>query len=433
MDIQSFRGWRYDLGRVGTLSDVVAPPYDVIDPALQDALYARHPNNVIRLDLNKPEAGDNDQQNRYTRAARLLKDWQQDGIVRQEGEPALYLCHQTFTVDGKERTRRGLLARVRLERFGEGRIYAHEETMPGPRADRLSLMRATGMNLSPIFGLYPDPANAVQEKLAAAVRRALPLEAVDHLGAVSRLWPITDSQLIRETRSLLYPHPVFIADGHHRYETSLRYRDELHAAGAARDPEAAAHFTLMMLVGMSDPGLLILPTHRLISGIPNVTAEWLRAVLGSHFDVEVVGRGQAAARAAWDKIEAAGEQGLLGFGTAADDAWLIARFRAPDEMDKLAADHSPNWRRLAVSVLHVLVLNRLIRDAAGNEPSCKFVHLLDEVTAAVAAKHCQLAALVPPVSMSHVEEIAGSLEKMPPKSTYFYPKVLSGLVFNPVR
>jgi uncharacterized protein (DUF1015 family) len=433
MDIQAFRGWRYDLGRVGALGDVVAPPYDVIDAAMQDALYARHPRNVIRLDLNKPEPADSDQQNRYTRAARLLKDWQHEGILREEGEPAIYVYHQIFKVEGKEHTRRGVLARVRLERFGEGRIYAHEETMPGPKADRLSLMRATGMNLSPIFGLYPDPANAVQNRLADAVRRTLPLEAVDHLGTVSRLWPITDQKLISIAKSLLYPQPVFIADGHHRYETALRYQGELHAAGAAADPQAPANFTLMMLVGMSDPGLLILPTHRLVSGIPDVTADRLKGVLEAHFDVAMVGKGPKAARDAWEVVEAEGEQNMLGFGTVADDTWLTARFRTAQVMDELAADHSPAWRGLAVSILHVLVLNRVVRDKLAGEPSCKYVHLLDEATAAVAAKECQLAVLVPPVTMSHVELIAGNLEKMPPKSTYFYPKLLTGLVFNPVR
>jgi uncharacterized protein (DUF1015 family) len=430
MDIQPFRGWRYDLGRVGALSDVVAPPYDVIDSGLQDALYAKHPHNAVRLDLNRSEPADTDRNNRYSRAARLLRDWQQAGILREEGEPALYVYHQTFNVAGKPYTRSGILARVRLERYGEGKIYPHEETMPGPKMDRLALMHATGMNLSPIFSLYPDPAHQVQPQLDEAVRRTLPLEATDHLGTVNRLWPITDQRLIRATQSLLYSRPAFIADGHHRYETALRYRDEQRGQ---LSPEAPANFTLMMLVAMSDPGLLILPTHRLVTGVGEMTADRLRDVLGEHFETEIVGRGPSAAEETWDRIETSGGQELLGFGTVADNHWFTARLRSADMMAQLAADHSPAWRSLAVSVLHVLVLGRLFRGENGPEPVCRYVHQLNEVTVAVACKECQLAVLVPSVSMNDVERIAGKLEKMPPKSTYFFPKLLTGLVFSAVR
>src|SRR4051794_5105044 len=237
-DIRAFRAYRYDLGRVGALSDVVAPPYDVIDPALQDALYRRSPYNVVRLILNKEGPGDDEHDNRYTRSARLLRAWQGDDVLVQDSARALYVCHQDFEVEGRRYTRRGFLARVRLEPFGSGRIYPHEETLAGPRADRLRLFQATGMNLSPVFGLYPDPQGEVARALDAAVGRSLPLEAADHLGVVSRLWPVTDQHAVSVVTGLLGPRPVFIADGHHRYETGLRYLEERRAAGEARDPEA---------------------------------------------------------------------------------------------------------------------------------------------------------------------------------------------------
>src|SRR5919202_6934719 len=167
-DIRAFRAYRYDLGRVGALSDVVAPPYDVIDPALQEALYRRNPYNVVRLILNKEEPGDDDHDNRYTRSARLLREWQRDDVLVQDSARALYVCHQEFEVEGRRYTRKGFLARVRLEPFGSGRIYPHEETLAGPKADRLRLFRATAMNLSPVFGLYPDDEGAVQARLDAA-------------------------------------------------------------------------------------------------------------------------------------------------------------------------------------------------------------------------------------------------------------------------
>jgi uncharacterized protein (DUF1015 family) len=435
-DIRAFRGLRYDLGHVGSLADVVAPPYDVIDPALQQALYDRSPYNVIRLILNEEGPGDTESDNRYTRSARCLRDWQDEHVLAQDSARALYVYHQDFEVEGRRYTRRGFLARVRLEPFGQGRIYPHEETLAGPKADRLKLFRATAMNLSPVFGLYPDADGAVQARLDVAVARALPLEATDHLGVVNRLWPVTDQQVVSAVTGALGPKPVFIADGHHRYETGLRYLEEQKAAGAVRDAEAPANFILMMLVSMSDPGLVILPTHRLVSGLGGLTAERLRALLAPHFDLETIGHGEAGARDTWAWIEADGGQNVFGLGTTGDGGeavWQTARLRSPEGMASLAADHGPAWRGLAVSVLHVLVLDHLLAPATGGRPACRYVHLLREVQEDVAARRCELAVLVPPARMSHVEQIAGNLEKMPPKSTYFYPKLLSGLVFNPLK
>lgn len=432
-DVQPFQAWRYDLSRVGALSDVVAPPYDVVDPDLQEALYRRHPANVIRLELNRAEPSDASPQDRYLRAARLLRDWQREGILIQDPHPALYVYHQTFTLDGQTFTRRGVLARVRLEPFGTGRIFPHEETMSGPKEDRLHLLRATGMNLSPIFGLYPDPECSVQQLLDDAVRRQPPLEAVDHLGVVSRFWPLRDLHRIADVQRLLYPRPVFIADGHHRYETALRYREELRQAGQLADDNAPANFVLMMLVGMSDPGLRILPTHRLVSDLPELSGEALRALLREHFEVEAVGVGDEAAVTTWELIEADGSQEVLGFGTVADGAWHLARFRKPEAMAALAPQRSPAWRSLAVSVLHVLVLDDLLAGALECDPTCRYVHRLDEVRQAVRNRECRLAVLVPAATMQHIEQIAGQGEKMPPKSTYFYPKLLTGLVFHAIR
>jgi uncharacterized protein (DUF1015 family) len=431
-DIRAFRAFRYEMGRVGSLGDVIAPPYDVIDPALQQTLYDRSPYNVIRLILNKESPSDTATDNRYTRSAHVLKEWLADDVLVQDSARALYAYHQDFEVEGQRFTRRGFLARVRLEPFGTGRIYPHEETMSGPKADRLKLFHATAMNLSPIFGLYPDPGDEVTAKLDAVTSHTLPLQATDHLGVVSKLWPVTDQSIVSAVTGMLGPKPVFIADGHHRYETGLRYRDDRLAAGDVLESEHPANFILMMLVSMSDPGLLILPTHRLVSGIPGLTAEKLAELLSSYFTLEKIGTGDKAARDAWDLIEMDGSQEVLGFGTVADDVWQIARLKSTEPMDRLAADHSPAWRGLAVSILHVLVLDDLLGPKAG-KLECKYVHLLREATDAVNSKQCDLTALVPAATMQHVEEIAGNLEKMPPKSTYFYPKLLSGLVLNPLN
>jgi uncharacterized protein (DUF1015 family) len=429
-DIRPFRGVRYDMAQVGALSDVIAPPYDVIDSPLQDKLYAASPHNIIRLELNREEPGDDAARNRYSRAARFLSDWLRQGVLREDAAAALYLYHQAYTVEGTSHTRKGFLARVRLEPFGTGKIYPHEETLSGPKADRLALYRATRYNPSPIFGLYPDPDAAVLNAVEAGLRDRTPLEASDHLGVQNRLWPITDPQAHTVVQGLMGPRPIFIADGHHRYETGLKYRDERAAAGELSGPDDPANFCMMMLVGMSDPGLLILPTHRLVSGFPGLTAEQLTQALAPEFEVQGQGQGPAGASAAWDEIEADGAQEMLGFGTVADGQWLTARLRSDAVMDQLAPEHSPEWRALGVSILHVLVLGKLLEPLG--KPACRYVHLLDEVRTDVAAKGCDLACLVPPSGMEHVEAIASKLEKMPPKSTYFYPKLLSGLVLNPL-
>lgn len=243
---------------------------------------------------------------------------------------------------------------------------------------------------------------------------------------------MTDQAVVSAVTGMMGPKPVFIADGHHRYETSLRYLEDRRQAGEVRDADAPPNFTLMMLVSMNDPGLIILPTHRLVSGVPGLTVEKLTALLAPQFTVEKVGQGDAGARAAWEAIQLDGSQAMLGFGTVADGAWITARLKSPERMAELTPKHTPAWRELAVAVLHELVLNDLIARELKAQPTCKFVHLLREVEESAGKKECNLAVLVPPAEMGHVEQIAGNLERMPPKSTYFYPKLLTGLVFNPL-
>jgi uncharacterized protein (DUF1015 family) len=442
--IQAFRGLRYDLGHVGSLSDVVTPPYDVISPALQDELYKRHPANFIRLELNRPEPGDDEQSSRYARAARFLKQWRQEGVLRQESDPALYVYHQTFTHEGQTLTRRGFMARVRLERFGEGRIYPHEETLSGPKEDRLRLMRACRANLSQIFGLYPDPGNAAQQRLEAAIADQTPLTATDPWGVTHALWTVTDVKAIAEVTALMDPHPLFIADGHHRYETALQYRDELARQGPL-DEQHPAQFVLTHCVSMSDPGLVILPTHRLFRGMRPISSDLLQARLGAFFHTRTVARGADLAPSIWEDLRIADDQGRLAFYTAQDDTWTHAHLtpQGRAKMDELAAEHSPAWRGLGVAILHRLVIEHLLRGA--DLPKPLFVHTAEEVahylrkgdetgrdaTGQVATGgRFELAALVMPATVDHVQTISQQGERMPAKSTYFFPKLLAGLVVH---
>jgi uncharacterized protein (DUF1015 family) len=432
-EVHPFRGWRYDLAQVGSLADVTAPPYDVIGPADQKELYERHPCNVVRLILNRDEPGDETSDERYNRAAQFLRHWQSEGILILEREETFFVYHQEFQWEGVEYLRKGFLGRLKLEEFGKGTVFPHEQTMSGPKADRLKLTQACRMNLSPIFGLYPDDEESVQTPLEKAIVGQTALEVTDDLGVVHRIWTVTDTAVLNRVREHLADKQIFIADGHHRYETAVNYRNGLQSQGKLKNEAAAANFVMMMFVGMNDPGLAILPTHRLISGLPDLTADEIREALSPHFQLDEVGAGAEAAKETWEMMEADGGQNVFGFGTAADGKWLFARLADESLMAELAAEHSDAWRQLGVSLLHTLVLDHLlIRNNPESEQVCRYVHLLDEVTACLSERSCQLACLIAPARIEDVQVIASKFEKMPPKSTFFYPKLLSGLVFNPL-
>ena len=434
--IAAFRGLRYDLGHVGSLSDVIAPPYDVIGPELQDALYKRHPANVIRLILNRQEPGDNDTTNRYSRAARFLKNWQSEGVLQTDPSAALYVYHQVFEYGGKTFTRRGFMGRMGLERFGEGTIYPHEETHAAAKADRLKLTRACRANLSQIFGIYPDDANEAQRLLENSIIGVTPLEATDHLGVVHRMWPVTDVNLIGGVSSVMAAKPMFVADGHHRYETACNFRDELAAAGPL-DSAHPANFVMTMCISMNDPGLIVLPTHRLFRGLPQLPSAQLRAKLGEYFDCAEGGSGTAQAHGIWETIELDNNQGQLGLYTSVDDQWTVATLTEAGraKMAEVAGDHSSDWQGLGVSILQRLVLETLL--GATDLPKPNYVHLVEEAVQGLTegdddGSKYPLAALVMPATVEHIRSISEHGERMPAKSTYFYPKLLSGLVINPL-
>lgn len=442
--IQAFRGLRYDLGHVGSLSDVVTPPYDVISPEFQDQLYKRHPANFIRLELNREEPGDNEQSNKYSRAARFLRNWRQEGLMQVDPDPALYVYHQTFQTEAGEFTRRGFMGRVRLERFGQGKIYPHEETHSGPKADRLLLTKGTKANLSQIFGLYPDPQNQAQNLLEQSVEGQTPHTAMDHLGVVHRMWPVIDSKIITDVAAIMGPKPMFIADGHHRYETACNYKDFLAEQGKL-DSEHPANFVLTQCVSMNDPGLLVLPTHRLFRGVPAMTSAELQKKLGDQFQTQSLGKGAQLASSVWERIEVEGEQGQLGFYTAQDDTWTLAGVTPTGlaKLAQLAPEHSSDWRGLGVSILHRLVMENLL--GLTNLPKPMYVHSVAEVIEGLqkgdavgrdatgqmgAGGRFELAALVMPATVDHVRAISEHGERMPAKSTYFYPKLLGGMVVH---
>lgn len=447
--VQAFHGIRYDLGHVGALSDVIAPPYDVIDSQLQKELYEKHPANSVRLILNREEPGDASGDERYDRAAGFLRDWQRQGVLQAENQAALYCYHQVFEWEGETYTRCGFMGRIRLEPFGTGKIYAHEETHSAAKADRLKLISACKTNLSQIFGVFPDEANEVRSLLDGATQGVAPLEAKDHLGVIHRLWPVTDVTTIGKMTALMDPKPTFVADGHHRYETACNYRDKLaKEAGGELPDDHPANYVLMMCIGMSDPGMIVLPTHRLFRGVPEMTSDELIAKLGDNFDTRIAGEGPDLANMIWDEIAGEDQQGTLGLFTSKDERWVVARINDTGraKMAEVASDHTTDWQGLGVSILHRLLMESLL--GLKDLPKPMYVHSVDEVIQGLESGDTvgrdatgqmgeggkfPLAALVMPATLDHVRSISENNERMPAKSTYFYPKLLSGLVFNPVE
>lgn len=432
-EIQAFRALRYNLGHVGSLSDVVAPPYDTIGPELQEALYQKHPCNVVRLILNRQQPDEDDaENNRYTRAKRLLKSWQADGVLFTEADPAVYVYHQQFTHAGASYTRRGFMARLRISRFGQGQVFPHEQTTPGPKMDRLMLTVVCRANLSQIFALYPDPAGQAQALLEDAVTGATPVAATDHLGVIHRLWPVTDVSVISAVASAIGPKPIFIADGHHRYETACTYRDQIYDSGLL-SKDHPANFVLTMCVAMEDPGLIVLPTHRLFSGIADLSSAELAAKLGRCFATRPAGQGPALAADVWEEIETADDQATLGLYTRRDRRWLIARLTDAGRarMARIAEDRTPEWRELGVSVLHRLIIEDLL--GGTDPPTPTHVHRVEDVIDGLGTGQYPLAALVMPATVEHIRRIGLGGQRLPAKSTYFYPKLLSGLVINPLE
>ncbi|HUU31376.1 MAG TPA: DUF1015 domain-containing protein [Phycisphaerae bacterium] len=434
--IRPFRALRYNTRDPLSVALVTAPPYDCISPQEQDDLYRLHPHNIVRLILGKEFPGDDDRNNRYTRAADLLKKWQAAAILARDADPAIYFYQQEFLLEGRSYLREGFLARLGLEPFGSGRVFPHEETMPGPKADRLKLMRATGANLSPIFGLFPDPKNAVTalfHEHKAKLSKCDPIaQTVDGDGVVHRLFACTDSAFFRRIAEAMADRSIFIADGHHRYETALAYRDELKAAGESVGPDHPASSVLALFVSMHHPGLVILPTHRILSGLKDLAVDRLLAAAQDHFTwQEFKGAEATSPRLADHLAQARGHAfGLWVRGT--QSAFLLT-LKDPKIMDRLAADHSKAWRSLDVAVLERVLLKEVLPQAADVAPlRLSYAHLAQEAFDAVHEDSADAAFILRPLPIESLQAVVAEGERMPTKSTYFYPKAISGLVINPL-
>jgi len=443
-ELVPFRALRYDDGAVGDLRDVVSPPYDVISPAQQRALARRHPRNVVRLDLPLDEAGDPPDE-RYRRAARDLAAWRSDGTLRKDRQASVYAYEEAYTMPGssERRVQRGFFSRLRLEEFGPGSgVIPHERTLSGPREDRYRLLRATGMNASPVVLLFADAEGVAARALETASRLGPTSDVTDDGGVRHRLWqlPVDDPALGPLAAALLEAGaagPLTIADGHHRYETALRYHDERHR-DRQRCELAPFDYLLALLVPVDQP-LTVLPTHRVLRD--GLAGEALVTAAGALFDVEllpersallsVFARGTGGAADRRDDLPPAERPHRIGLWTG--DLAAVLRARADAFEPLLDPTGSPYLRWLDVSLLAVALERLLGVDRAATAGGGRLAYTQDPVEALelVDRGEASSAFLLDPTPVADVLRVAAAGEVMPPKSTYFYPKQLTGLVLNP--
>ena len=412
-DLQPLRTLRYEPSAVGSLEEVIAPPYDVIDAELRALLAARSPYNVVEIDL--PPS--------YAQAAATMADWRQRGVLVREDEPAVWVLRQDYQApDGARRTRTGVLARLRVDEYGPGRIRPHERTHPGPKEDRLKLTRATRTNLSPIFSLFPDPDGAAGRAMEQAAATE-PFASADDLdGTSNTLWRSADEDLVAELQMALADAELLIADGHHRYETARVYADEVGGEGEHR-------YVLMLLCSLSDPGLLVFPTHRLLTGLKDDTAKQLaiREVLTRDFDIEELD----------DVRELEPPPGAVAFGYMDSFHKQPYRVTLKDQSiaDRALEGMPEPYRRLDTAVLEALVLRGALgmsEDDISHLRGLDYSKDLDDAIDAVKTGRADAGFFMRATPVEAVREVAETGESMPPKSTYFYPKVPTGLVFNPL-
>jgi uncharacterized protein (DUF1015 family) len=414
--LEPLRALHYDLAKTGGLQPVVAPPYDVIDAKQRAELEARSPYNVVRLDLPQaPDGGDP-----YAHAAELFGQWQSERVLVDDPEPALWALEQDYTgPDGAARTRRGFLARVRVEPYGPGRIRPHERTHPGPREDRLKLTRATKANLSPIFALFSDPEGAATGALAATTGNEPWAQTVDDDGTVNRMWRVGDAEAIATAKNALSGAELLIADGHHRYETARVYADEVGGEGEHR-------YVLMCLVALQDAGLTVFPTHRLVRGLRPDQHETLANALRRDFDIEPLESTDALTPTPSEQVQ-------MGY--------IDAHFRRPFMLtlkdlaiaDAALPQHAEPYRRLDTAVLEALILKgplEMTDERIDHLDGLGYARSDADALELVTSGQFDAAFFMAPTPVERVQAVAASGESMPPKSTYFYPKVPTGLLFN---
>lgn len=422
-EIVPFRALRYNTAQfTSDLSAVVAPPYDVLDQAGKSALLARSDRNIVAVDLPHvpPKTAGPDAV--YLKAAEVLHGWLADATLVTDKQPAIYAYHQVYTHAGRQYTRKMFFARMRLESFGSGTVFPHEQTFGGPKEDRFKLMQATRCQLSPVFGLYSDPSNTIAALLD--VEGQAPDATAEMEGVQNRLWLVEDPAVIEQVASLMQTRAVYIADGHHRYGTALNYRDYLTANTGPLRLEHPAQFVLAGFCAMEDPGCIILPTHRVLSGFGDKPARRVMDSLAKGLAIEPVTASDPEAPLT------AGRADVVLY-VADGDRSYTGRFTQRGVLKALAPERTEPWRQLDLAYLHRYLIDELVTGEAlgGTAPT---IHYIKAASDAIqdARDTNGIAIICKPCSMAELRAVSEAGDLMPQKSTYFYPKLATGLVIN---
>ena len=438
-----FRGIFYNQEEIQDLSQVVTPPYDVITKGEQEEFYRRHPYNVIRLVLGKDLPGDSDEKNKYTRAADYLRKWYGKGILKEDLQPSIYYYQQEFFVKEKQRMRRnGFFALIKLEDFNSGVVLPHEKTMKGPKADRLRLMEACTANLSPIFSLYSDPERKIDGVLEE--QRITPpfINFVDENGSAHQLWKINDMDIIREVAKEVEGNSLYIADGHHRYETALNYSIQMRKTDSDFDGSEEYNYVMMYLSNMNDDGLVILPTHRIIRNLEGFDTSIFKNKIGEYFHVkefEFNSTNELQVRKElFLQLQRMGQQKpTFGLFLGGARCYNLLTLKSEDLLNSGMMDDIPSvLRGLDVSILQTFILKHILGINDRNmeyQKNVDFTEDGDEAIEIVKNDRYQLVFLMNPTKVKQVKEAGCAGVRMPQKSTFFYPKLLCGLVFNKIQ
>ena len=429
--VKPFRGLRYDTSKVSSLRDVTAPPYDIISPAEQEA-YCQNMHNIIHLELGKTFENDTDTNNRYTRAKDTLSAWMENGILTREDAPAYYLYEEIFSLpDGSVKSLKGLISAVELVPFSEKIILPHEETLSKAKADRFALMDATHANFSPIYFLYMDEKKTVNQ-IIDCVTKGAPTESFQSAdGITHNLWVIQDEALLSQIEAAFADKQLFIADGHHRYETALNFREKLKAEIPGFDKNHGGNYIMAFAVEMDDPGLVVLPTHRILQNLDNFDEAKTIDGLKENFAVQKI----ASASIAEDAQKALDEKKdvpSFAFYTGKDYFYLLTLKNQTAMAEKLP-HRTDAYRGLDVSVLHTLILDNsfgIDTENMANQKNLVYTKYAEEAIDSVKNGLAQCSFLLNATKVHQIKDVSLLNEKMPQKSTYFYPKLITGMVIN---
>lgn len=431
-EIRPFRALHYNQSVINELSAVICPPYDVITPELRQELYHRSQHNFVRVEYARELPHDTSKENKYTRSAATLEQWLREGVLIADETPAIYLHNHYFTYQGKEYKRRGIVVRVRLEDWDKTTVRPHEGTLAEPKSDRLNLLWACQTNTSPIFALYEDEGQRLSLLLTLQERNEPVITSIDANGESHKVWAITEPVVVNRICSSLSNRSLYIADGHHRYESALLYQRERNDYSSSVSGEEAYNFVMMTLVDITDPGLLILPPHRLIRGLSKSSLDGLMQKLESFFKVEELSLDMPDI---WRKVDSilTGEMDktrLVLYGLDDKSLFVLTLRDFASASRMMPYFHCELYKRLDVSVVDHIILENILGVSIGEEDILGYNYDKRDAVNMVSDQEYQLAFLLNPIKAQVIKDIADDGDRMPRKSTYFYPKLPAGLIIN---